>query len=412
MSIADSKMIFEKVLDDKERALMAQRNLLIESSEVGDKPFNKEFYQADPLVYAMDHATHFVIVLSNHIGDATLSLPLITSLVEYFRLNSLEGKKITIISAHRDLFESLRSTYPGLNLLDKTKSFHSSPEDEMFCFNLNRKFNNYSDFGIDVKDQQDPRKVFRHDCQDWVKEEIPIKPGTIKKYDMLPLRIMRNLEILFGQKLYKNVYDIKEFIPKEIDFEDKKESLIRKFNLDPSKQLIVISPGSTAKGKEYKPESWEAVVTIICEKRPDIQIFFIDDPNKEKRSLYGSMVDRLKKDKSYPISRGSVELREMNTLMHMSRLSVTPDTGLGHYSSMCGVPNVMFSLSNSIFWSGPNTVRVTHPYGRAMIHSHALVDLSFKGSEDLYYYGGSENKRGASDISPENVAARVLETLR
>jgi hypothetical protein len=72
----------------------------------------------------------------------------------------------------------------------------------------------------------------------------------------------------------------------------------------------------------------------------------------------------------------------------------------------------MFSLSNSIFWSGPNTVRVTHPYGRAMIHSHALVDLSFKGSEDLYYYGGSENKRGASDISPENVAARVLETLR
>ena len=101
----------------------------------------------------------------------------------------------------------------------------------------------------------------------------------------------------------------------------------------------------------------------------------------------------------------------MNTLMHMSRLSVTSDTGLGHYSSMCGTPNVMFSLSNPVFWSGPNTVRVIHPYGRKMIRDHALVDLSYKNNEDSFYYGEPENKRGASDIPPELVAARVLQII-
>lgn len=98
--------------------------------------------------------------------------------------------------------------------------------------------------------------------------------------------------------------------------------------------------------------------------------------------------------------------------MHMSRLSITPDTGIGHYSSMCGTPNVMFGLSNSIFWSGPNTFRVTHPYGREMIRDHALVDLSFKDSENSFYYGETENKRGASDISPERVAERVLQIIQ
>ena len=101
--------------------------------------------------------------------------------------------------------------------------------------------------------------------------------------------------------------------------------------------------------------------------------------------------------------------------MHMSRLSVTPDTGLGHYSSMCGTPNVMFSLSNSVFWSGPNTFRVIHPYGRTMIRNHALVDLSpkdNKDNKDSFYYGEPGDKRVASDIPPEQVAARVLQIIQ
>jgi len=124
------------------------------------------------------------------------------------------------------------------------------------------------------------------------------------------------------------------------------------------------------------------------------------------------MIDRLKQDKSYAINRGDVALSEMNALMHMTRLSVTPDTGLGHYSSMCGTPNVMFSLSNPIFWSGPNTIRVIHPYGRAMIRDHALVDLSPKDKKSSFYYGEYENKRGALDIPPECVAAKILQIIQ
>ena len=404
----ESKIIFEKVLESKEQALRLHYNRLLESAKVGDKPFDEKFYQEAHLSHALSQVTNIIIVLGDHIGDATLELPIITSLATYFRLNSIEGKKMTLISPHKDLFESLRTIYPELDLIDKVESFNSSPNDKLFCFNLNRKFHDYSILGMDAADEQDPMKVFRHDCQDWIKEEIPIQPGVIKKYDMLPMRIMRNMEILFGQKLYNDIYDVREFIPKENNFEEQKKILIKRFNLDINKPLITISPASSAQGKEYMPERWESLISIICESRPDIQIFFIDDPDERKRVLYGDMIDRLKRDN---IRRGSVAFSEMNTLMRMSRLSVTPDTGLGHYSSMCGTPNVMLGLSNSVFWSGPNTFRVTHPYAREMIRKHALVDLSFKDSKNSFYYGETENERGASDISPERVAERVLQII-
>jgi hypothetical protein len=160
---------------------------------------------------------------------------------------------------------------------------------------------------MDAADEQDPMKVFRHDCQDWIKEEIPIQPGVIKKYDMLPMRIMRNMEILLGQKLYEDIYSIREFIPKENNFDDQKEALISKFKLDRNKPIITISPASSAQGKEYLPKSWESLISIICERRPDIQIFFIDDTDEKKRVMYGDMVDRLKRDN---IHRGSVAFSE------------------------------------------------------------------------------------------------------
>jgi len=47
-----------------------------------------------------------------------------------------------------------------------------------------------------------------------------------------------------------------------------------------------------------------------------------------------------------------------------------------------------------------------------MIRNHALVDLTFKDSENSFYYGETENKRGASDIPPERIAARILEIIK
>lgn len=405
----ESKTIFEKVLNSKEQTLRSHYNQLLESAKVGDKPFDKKFYETAPMPQALDQATSIVIIMGDHIGDTVLSLPVVTSLDKYLKLNFLEGKKITIISPYRDLFNSLKTIYPELNLIEKVESFHSNPEDKLFCFNLNRKFHDYSVLGMKEMDGQDPIKVFRHDCQDWIKEVMPIKPGVTKKYDMLPTRIMRNMEILVGQKLYEDIYGIREFIPKENDFEEQKEKLIKKFNFDANKPLITISPASSAQGKEYAPKCWESLISIIYERRPDIQIFFIDDTNQEKRILYGDIANRFKRDN---IHRGSVVFSEMNTLMHMTRVSLTPDTGIGHYASMCGTPNVMFSLSNAVFWSGPNTTRIIHPYGRKMIRDHALVDLSFKDDENSFYYGEPEDKRGASDISPEHIAAKVLQIIQ
>ncbi|KKQ18784.1 MAG: hypothetical protein US33_C0045G0003 [Parcubacteria group bacterium GW2011_GWC1_36_9] len=101
--------IFEKVLENKERDLRLRYNQLLESAQVGDRPFNKEFYQTAPLPRALDQATNIVIVLGDHLGDATLSLPVITSLDRYFKLNSLGGKKMTMISTNRDLYNEAMS---------------------------------------------------------------------------------------------------------------------------------------------------------------------------------------------------------------------------------------------------------------------------------------------------------------
>ncbi len=76
----ESKTIFEKALGDEERTMRLHYNLLLESAQVGDRPFDKEFYQEAPLPHALDQATSVVIIFGDHLGDATLSLPVITSL--------------------------------------------------------------------------------------------------------------------------------------------------------------------------------------------------------------------------------------------------------------------------------------------------------------------------------------------
>jgi len=45
----ESKTIFEKVLEDKEQVLRLHHNRLLESAQVGDKPFDKEFYETAPM---------------------------------------------------------------------------------------------------------------------------------------------------------------------------------------------------------------------------------------------------------------------------------------------------------------------------------------------------------------------------
>ena len=144
----ESKIIFEKALEDKEKSNRLRYNRLLEAAQVGDKPFDKEFYQTAPLPRALEQAKSIAMILSNHIGDEILSLPVATSLFEYFKLNSQEDKKITMISPFKDLFGSLTTIYPKLNLLDKVESFHFNPDDRPFCFNLNRKFHDYHIMGM------------------------------------------------------------------------------------------------------------------------------------------------------------------------------------------------------------------------------------------------------------------------
>jgi len=60
-------MIFEKELNDKERALRLRYNQLLELAQVGDKPFDEEFYQTASLPRAIDQATNIAIIFSHHI---------------------------------------------------------------------------------------------------------------------------------------------------------------------------------------------------------------------------------------------------------------------------------------------------------------------------------------------------------
>ncbi|MCR4286324.1 MAG: polyhydroxyalkanoic acid system family protein [Candidatus Kaiserbacteria bacterium] len=402
------KTISEYVSIEINRVYNKIENILLEEAKVGERVFEKEFYERSPLVQGLEQAEEVVLILDHPIGDAVLTVPVINALSEYFGRNS--SKKISVVSSSPKLFISLEDQFPGMvKIVDykQLPAYFSDTGKRRFVINAHKHFENYKDVGLSKDQVEDPSYLMSVDWASWKKEEVPMSHGETKKYDPVPARILRGFEIMLGQKLFPEINEMDHFIEKGHDFDSKEAELRKKFDIKDNEKVITVSAGSSIVPKEYNPERWKVLFQGIFERFPETHILFLDDPDSVKNKRYGDMVDEIVRDKGYRISRVKSQLDEMNTIMSMSELTITPDTGLGHYAGALGVPNIMLFLSDPVLWSTAKTARIKHRVAFETYRSQRGSYSEAWGSPNDYHVRVGGNEVGASDLEPEKIITEV-----
>jgi len=409
-------MMPEFLVQECDRCYRQIENILIERAKVGEKPFNPEFYEKAPLVKGLNEAEEVVVVvLDSPIGDSVVTVPAVIALDRYFQENKIADKKIKVVASagQMGLLKSLEEQYQGrleLVNMDKMQEYFSKQGDKKrFVINTHKSFQDYKTLGISDQEAKDLSRVMSVTWDSWLKEEVPQSKDRMHQYYPIPMRIMRNFEVMLGQKLFKDIRNIDHFLEKSKNFEQEAKELREKYKIPEGEDIVVISAGAGVTPKEYKPEHWREVITGICEKYPDTRILFIDDPRPKKQEIYGKMVDdQLVAEKKYKVTRVNEGLDKMNTIMSMSKFSITPDTGLGHYSAALGVPNIMLILGDPVQWSEKQTVRIMHPQShRVYGEGKGIFHEAWAQPDDYYVTMKDGSKVGASDIKPAEILKEV-----
>ncbi len=385
-------------------------NIALEEAKLGEKPFDKSFYENSALLKGLSSAKEVVVCLDDPIGDAVLTLPAIESLSRYFKQNGLKTE-LVIVTKHKKFLATLEDQYPGLKVITATEAAEQFKGDtsKRFVINANKVFEDYESLGLKKGDEKDPSKVMSVDWASWQKEEYPSAPGKKTKYDMLPARIARNFEVMLGQKLYEDINSTTKFIDRGKNFEVEKGELFKKYGISADEHIYTISAGSSVQPKEYQPEKWKEVIEGIVKRDPKAHILFLDDPDLARKEKYGKMADALVAE-GIKISRVQEGMEKMNTIMSMSQGVITPDTGLGHYAGALGKPAVMLFLSDPVLWSTPGTVRVAHPkayetYRKGIGSYNRAWD---KSARNNYFVEEGGVFVGMSDVDSEKVVDKVF----
>lgn len=386
-------------------------NVILEESKVGEKPFDKKFYEKSPLIKGLNDCKEVVIVLDDPVGDSVLMVPAINSLQLYFKNNGI-NKEIRIVSKQKKLLSSLENQLGGnvkiYDLKEAQDYFSKNNVSDRFVLNTNKTLDDYSMFGISKTDSKDLSKVMSVDWASWTKEEYPGEPGKLTKYDMMPARVARNFELMLGQKLYENINEVDNFIDKGPKFDSESKEIKTKYNIKDGEKIFTISAGSSVTPKEYEPDKWRKVIEGIIAKNPSAHILFLDDPDTARREKYGKMVDSLSSS-GVNISRANEGMDKMNTIMSMSDYVLTPDTGLGHYAGALGKPTVMLFLSDPVLWSTPGAIRAMHPkaYETYKRGSGSYDRAWDKDSRDSYFVKDGGVLVGMSDLDPEVIVNKI-----
>lgn len=388
-------------------------NILLEEATVGEKPFPPEFYTSSPFIKGIERAEEIVLMMNPAIGDAVLSTPIILALSAYFKQNGM-AKSVVVVTKQPSLFKSLEKQYGGMVELvaekDLSTRFSRGADKERFILNSNTYFTDYSVFGLNRDQVQDTTRVMSIDCTSWTTEEAPMKAGTIKKYDPLPARIIRNIEEMVGQKLVEDIHKLDHFLEKGDLYDAQSQEIKTKYNIAAGEKILVISPGSSVTPKEWMPERWSEMLKSVRAKYPGVHVLWLEDPNQQKRELYGAMVDQAKTEGLH-VSRVTEGLPYMNTIMSMADLVITPDTGLGHLAGALGKKNIMLTLVNPVQWSTGNTVRVMHRKAYEVYKKGGDTYGLMWGQPTDFYVDDNGKKIGASDIPPEAVFEKVEKIL-
>jgi len=400
-------------------------NIGLEEARVGDKPYAKEFYENAPLVEGLEKADEIVLILDSPIGDAVLTVPLLVSLEKYLKLQNA-SKPVKIVTLQPGLFKSLEQQFPGsveiIHEADAKRYFEAADKKNRFVFNTHKSFSDYGLVGLNAQEASDPLRVLSVDYSWWQREMAPIGNGKWKKYDAIPARISRNFEIMVGTKLFDDINEVDSFIDRDKDFETKSAALKDKYQIEEGERVVVVSFGTSIQPKEYHPDRWNQVIAGICRDHPEVHVLILEDPSQERMGRYAPMLQKLKADNpDFKVSVVSEarDLSNMNTIMSMADLSITPDTGLGHYSAALGTPNVMLTMVNPVQWSAAKTIRVMHPNAIEMYRlGKATYDKAWNPKSIRGYYvdggvdkDGSPILTGVSDIDPQEIIKQVEGTL-
>lgn len=390
-------------------------NIYIDNANEGEKPYSKEFYDKSPIIKGIKDCDEVVVVLPVAIGDAVLSVPIINSVYKYFALNNID-KKVKVMTKQPGLFKCLEDQFPNLEIISNSdaETYFKRENKKRFIINSERGFEKYDMFNISDAEVKDPSKVMSVDWASWMKEESPVDARRMTKYDPLPARIARTFEVMTGQKLFKDIKNTDKYIEKDKNFDVESKEIKNKYNIKDDEIIITISAGSSVTPKEYSPAKWIEVINGIYAKYPKAHILFLDDPEPTRKARYGEMVDKLVAEKGYAISRSDDQLNKMNTIMSMSDVVITPDTGLGHYAAALGKKTIMLYLSDPVLWSAPGVKRVIHGKG---FDTYRKGEKTYnqawdQNRKDDYYVEDDGVMVGASDITPEQILKKMDEVLK
>lgn len=401
---------------ERDRMQRQVENIAIEEAKVGEKPFDKKFYEESQLVRGFERANEFVIYMPDAIGDAVLTVPAIDAISRYLELNSQYNKKLVLVTRHTELLGTLANQYEGLtvvNALEAKRHFSSRKNPNRFIVNAHMTFDQYDQFGLTPEEANDPSRVMSVDWFRWQPEECPVSDRLTKRYYKIPARIARNFEVMLGQKLYPDINATDHYIERGKNFKKESSVIRKKYGIDKNAKLFVISAGASVTPKEYQPQKWEQVFRGIFQKIPNAHIILLDDPSANRRNKYGKIADKLSGE-GLKISRANERMDKMNTMMSMADYVLTPDTGLGHYAGAVGTPAVMLFLSNPALWSTPGTRPVMHPMaaqqyrqGQGLYDKAWRQDTYSAGESGEYFINDDGVLIGASDIDPQKVLEKI-----
>ncbi|MEG4577152.1 glycosyltransferase family 9 protein [Microcoleus sp. N3A4] len=407
-------------------------NVFIEEAQLAARVYPSSFYLRSPLVKGINLSQEVVIILNDQIGDSLLSIPLIYALANYIKYQNFQ-KSIKVVAKNSLLLETLlnKSTnnvefyrYELTEIGRENNNFLAFPKKRRFIINIHRSFSQYYYLGLlPKKHESNPLFVMSLDWRLLLKDEMPVSYFITKKYSSLPAMLARNFEVMLGQKLFDTLDRSSSIIVDKNSLDRKKRiQIIKKYDLYNSELLIVISFGSSHYAKEYHPQKWKILIDLISKKYPNTHFICLREPQinssvktnfSEHYRKYDFLIENLIKE-NLKVTYLSDSLENISYILSISKLSITPDTGIGHLSGVLGVPNIMlFFAANPAMWMTPNTYHIVHPKARELFAKGwgLYQSLWDAGSEDYYYLDDKEYLIGASDICPTKIFQKVCKIL-
>ncbi|MFA5155339.1 MAG: glycosyltransferase family 9 protein [Patescibacteria group bacterium] len=390
-------------------------NIFLSEAKVGDKPFPPEFYKESPLVKGIERAEEIVILLDDPIGDEVVTTPIVLAVERYLEENKFDKPiKLAVSKTGMKLFQCLVDQFPGkVELIELGRRNENEAENfrplraafandhkEKFIINAHKEFEQYGLLNLDDNDSDDPSHVMSVDWSSWVKEEIPKRRGLTEKYDPIPARIMRNFEVMFGQKLFPDINKMDHYLEKGKDHDKISAELKKKYKVADDENIIVVSAGSGVMPKEYEPAKWALAIKGILKEHPKSKVLFMEDPNKQRQERYNPLVEKLAKDTGR-VSLVKEPVENVNAIMSMADVVLTPDTGLGHYAAALGTPDVMLILGDPVRWSNAKTERIIHKKAReSYAKNRGTYDRAWTPNSG-YYVDDNGELIGSSNLSPD-----------